>query len=73
MPVGILVLGTGVGMVLSSEGAYRFEDLFVVIGVVVVIVGAVLGPAVFTPTGFKAADTVLVLFAMLVMVLRLGS
>lgn len=97
MPAGILVLGTGVGLVLGSEGAYEFEDLFVVIGVAVVIIGAVLGPAVFTPTGFKAAgavergdeataraasgrlagfgalDTLLVLFAMLAMVLRLGS
>ena len=56
MPVGILVLASGVGLVL--EGAYEFEDLFVGIGVVVVIIGAVLGPAVLTPTGHKAADAV---------------
>lgn len=97
MPAGIVILGTGVGLVLASQGAYAFEDLFVVIGMLVVIIGAVLGPAVLTPSGFKAADavdrgdeaaaraavtrlngfgtldTLLVLFAILVMVLRLGS
>lgn len=97
MPVAILILGTGVGLVLTSDGAYEFSDLFVSIGFTVVIIGAVLGSAVFSPTGMKTAeafergdeaaaragtrrlagfgvlDTLLILLAILVMVLRLGS
>ena len=97
MPVGVLLLASGVGLVLTSEGAYEFSDLFVSIGFAVIIIGAVLGAAVFAPGGFKAAeafengdemtgrattrrlagfgalDTILVLFAIVVMILRLGS
>ncbi len=97
MPVGVLLLASGVGLVLTSEGVYEFSDLFVSIGFAVIIIGAVLGAAVFAPGGFKAAeafergdettgrattrrlsafgalDTLLVLFAIIVMILRLGS
>lgn len=95
MPASITLLGTGIWMVLI--GPYRFEDAFVVIGVSVVAIGAVLGVVVFTPKSFQAAeaqeagdevrrraltnqiaafgtlDTLLVLFAITVMVLRLGA
>ena len=95
MPAGILLGVSGVGLVL--QGAYDFEDPFVGIGIMVVIIGAVLGPAVLTPSGFKAADavesgdregirrstgrlarfgaldTLLVLFAMFAMVVKLGA
>src|SRR5690606_39763855 len=54
MPAGIVLLASGIWLVL--EGPWGFEDLFVGIGVVVVIIGAILGPVVFTPTGFKAAE-----------------
>lgn len=97
MPVGVLLLASGVGLVLTSEGAYEFSDLFVSIGFAVIVIGAVLGAAVFAPGGFKAAeafergdettgrattrrlagfgviDTLLLLFAIVVMILRLGS
>lgn len=56
MPAGIVLLASGIWLVL--EGPWGFEDLFVGIGVVVVIIGAILGPVVFTPTGFKAAEAI---------------
>ena len=95
MPAGILLLGTGIWMVLI--GPYRFEDAFVVIGISVVVIGAVLGVVVFTPRSLQAAaaeeagdvgrrraitnqiarfgaiDTLLVVIAIAVMVLRLGA
>jgi hypothetical protein len=95
MPAGVALLGTGVWMILI--GPYRFEDAFVVIGISVVVVGAVLGAVVFTPksiaaaeaeeagdgarrraiagqiAGFGALDTLFVLFAITVMVMRLGT
>ncbi len=97
MPAALLLLASGVGLVLASEDAYQFSDTFVSIGFTVIVVGAVLGMAIFTPGGFKAAeamergdeataravsrrlagfgalDTLLVLFAIVVMILRLGS
>lgn len=96
-PAAVLLLLTGVGLVLVSDGVYEFSDIFVSIGFLVVIVGAALGMAVFGPTGRRAADayesgatdearaserrlagfgsldTVLVVLAIVVMVLRLGS
>ena len=45
---GILVLLTGVGMVLEND-VIEFSDTFVTIGFVAVIIGAVLGMAVFGP------------------------
>lgn len=45
---GILVLVTGIAMVLTRE-AFEFSDLFVSIGFLAVILGAVFGMAVFGP------------------------
>ena len=45
---GILVLVTGVGLVLDSD-FFEFSDMFVSIGFLAVIIGAVLGMAVFGP------------------------
>ena len=45
---GILVLLTGVGLVLDSD-FITFSDMFVSIGFLAVIIGAVLGMAVFGP------------------------
>lgn len=49
---GILVLITGVGLVLDSE-VIEFSDTFVTIGFLAVIIGAVLGMAVFGPGSRK--------------------
>jgi hypothetical protein len=54
-PVGILVLASGIGLVLVSDGVYSFGDLFVTIGFAVVIIAAILGAMVFTPGAEKAA------------------
>ncbi len=45
---GILVLVTGVGLVLDSD-FFEFSNMFVSIGFLAVIIGAVLGMAVFGP------------------------
>lgn len=96
MPVGIVVAVTGIWMLLISD-AYDFSSVFVSIGFVVIVIGALLGKFVFEPgaeraaraiesgdqTAIKAAsgrmamfgtiDTLLVLFAIAVMVLKLGA
>jgi hypothetical protein len=96
MPAAILILGTGIWMVLL-EDAYGFGTLFVTIGFVMIVVGALLGIFVFdrgseraaeaieagdqtasrSATGRLAAfgvlDTVLLLFTITAMVLRLGA
>lgn len=46
-PAGILVLLSGVLLVI--EGPWEFENLFVIIGIAVVLTGAVFGARVFTP------------------------
>ncbi len=45
---GILVLVTGVGLVLQSD-FFEFSNMFVSLGFLAVIIGAVLGMAVFGP------------------------
>ncbi len=45
---GILVLLTGIGLVLDSD-FIEFSDMFVSIGFLAVVIGAVLGMAVFGP------------------------
>lgn len=96
IPAGVLLVITGSWMVLTID-AYSFADAFVVIGLAVIVVGAILGNAVFSPRSEAAADaleagddsrlrdatgklaifgvldTLLVLFAITVMVLRLGA
>lgn len=57
MPVGTLVALTGVVLVLNSS-VYTFGSRFVIIGLTVVIIGAVLGPTVFMPGGHRAADAI---------------
>lgn len=57
MPAGILLLLTGIVLVIDSP-LYGFADRFVTVGFTVVIVGAVLGPAVFAPGSEKAAQAI---------------
>jgi uncharacterized membrane protein len=54
---GILVLLTGVGLVLDSDFV-SFSDTFVTVGFVAVIIGAVLGMAVFGPGTRKLASAI---------------
>ncbi len=54
-PAALIVLLSGIGLVLDSA-VYDFEQTFVVIGVAMVVVGAVLGMRVFGPKGQRAAD-----------------
>jgi hypothetical protein len=96
MPVGIVVLITGVGMVLIGDD-FSFADAFVGIGFTMVVIGALLGKFVFEPGSNRAAeaiesgdkgairaaagrlaafgtvDTLLLVFAITAMVLRLGT
>ncbi len=96
MPVGILLLFTGIWLVLDSE-VFSFASVFVTIGFAVIIIGALLGEFVFEPGSERAAqaveagdqgaikaaagrvaafgtlDTLLVLFAITAMVLKLGA
>jgi uncharacterized membrane protein len=96
MPAAILILVTGVWMVLLND-AYGFGTLFVTIGFVMIIIGALLGILVFDRgsekaataietgdeavirsttgriAGFGVLDTVLLLFTITAMVLRLGA
>jgi hypothetical protein len=57
MPVGIVVLITGVGMVLIGDD-FSFADAFVGIGFTMVVVGALLGKFVFEPGSKRAAEAV---------------
>jgi hypothetical protein len=96
MPVGILLVLTGIWMVLDSE-VFSFASGFVSIGFVVVVIGALLGKFVFEPGSERAAlafeagdrgaikaavgrvaafgtlDTLLMLFAITAMVIKLGA
>jgi len=54
-PAAIVVLATGVGLVLDSS-LYDFENMFVVVGVLMVVVGGALFGAVYAPQGRLAAD-----------------
>lgn len=96
MPVGILLVLTGIWMVLDSE-VFSFSSVFVSIGFVVIVIGALFGKFVFEPGSERAAqafeagdqgaiksamgrvaafgtvDTLLVLFAITAMVIRLGA
>lgn len=55
MPAAIVLLITGFWMVIR-DNLYEFEQAFVAIGIITVIVGAVLGMRVFGPGGEEAAD-----------------
>ncbi len=54
-PVSAIVLITGVWMVLR-ESIYEFEQAFVVIGILAVVLGTVLGIRVYGPGNTEVAD-----------------
>lgn len=56
MPASILTLLSGIGLVLVSDGAYSFGDLWVSVGFLSIIVAAVLGPVKFLPLSREIAD-----------------
>ncbi len=55
MPASIILLITGIWLVVR-DSVYEFEQAFVAIGFLTVIVGAVLGMRIFGPGGEKAAS-----------------
>lgn len=57
IPVGVTVLITGILLVLDAP-AYGFGTVFVTIGFVAIIVGAVLGSTVFGPKSRAIADAI---------------
>ena len=54
-PAAIIVMVTGFGLVGTSDGAYTVSDTFVIIGIVMVVVGAVIGIRLLGPNADKAA------------------
>ena len=54
-PAGGLVLITGILLVIDSD-FYEFSDAFVGIGIAAVIIGIILGTAVFDPLAKKAVE-----------------
>jgi uncharacterized membrane protein len=57
MPAAIVILLTGIFLVLQSE-IYGFGSLFVSIGFVTIVIGALLGIFVFGPVSTRAADAI---------------
>jgi uncharacterized membrane protein len=57
MPAAIIILLTGVFLVLQSD-AYDFGSLFVGIGFLTIVIGALLGIFVFGPVSKRAADAI---------------
>lgn len=57
IPMSVTVLVTGVLLVLNSE-AYGFGSVFVSIGFVAIVIGAVLGSTVFGPKSRAIADAI---------------
>lgn len=55
---GVLVLITGIALVVRDGSAFKFSNTFVSIGFAAVIIGAVLGMAVFGPGTRKLAAAV---------------
>jgi uncharacterized membrane protein len=51
----VAVLLTGFGLLGTSNNVFSLSDTFVIVGIVMVVVGAVLGMAFFGPQGEKAA------------------
>lgn len=56
MPMAVLTLLSGIGLVLVSDGAYSFGDVFVSVGFLAIIAAAVLGPVKFQPLSERIAD-----------------
>lgn len=57
IPVGVTVLVTGILLVLNAE-AYGFGSVFVTIGFVAIVIGAVLGSTVFGPKSAAIAEAI---------------
>jgi hypothetical protein len=55
-PAAVVLLITGIFLVLGSNGAYAFESVFVVIGFLTIVVGAVLGSRFFGPLSTRSAE-----------------
>ena len=55
-PAAIAVFVTGFGLVGLSDGAYSMTAPFVVVGIIVVVVGAVLAMSVLGPNGERIAS-----------------
>lgn len=56
MPMAVLTLLSGVGLVLVSDDVYSFADPFVSIGFLAIIVSAILGPVKFQPLSERMAE-----------------
>ena len=54
-PAAILLFITGFGLIGVSDGAFLVSDTFVIIGIVMVVIGAVLGIRFSGPQGEKVA------------------
>jgi hypothetical protein len=57
MPAAILILLTGIFLVLQSD-VYGFGSLFVTIGFITIVIGALFGMFVFGPVSKRAADAI---------------
>lgn len=57
IPAAVTILVTGILLVLDSE-AYGFGSVFVSIGFVAIVIGAVLGSTVFGPKSVAIADAI---------------
>ncbi|HEY6629254.1 MAG TPA: DUF2269 family protein [Acidimicrobiia bacterium] len=57
MPAAILILLTGILMVMQSD-VYSFGSLFVTIGFITIVIGALFGKFVFDPVSKRAADAI---------------
>jgi uncharacterized membrane protein len=57
MPAALVILVTGIFLVLQSD-VYGFGSLFVSIGFVTIVIGALLGIFVFGPVSTRAADAI---------------
>lgn len=55
-PAAIAVFVTGFGLVGLSDGAYEMTAPFIVVGIIVVVVGAVLAMTVLGPNGKRIAS-----------------
>lgn len=56
MPAAIVTLLTGIGLVLVSDGAWGFGEIWVSVGFLSIIVAAVLGPVKFLPLSREIAE-----------------
>ena len=57
MPIGILTLLTGIGLVLSND-AYDWGDVFVIIGLSAIVITTLMGAVINGPQGKTATEAV---------------